>query len=142
MDRMKKQHPLRILTLLALLVTALPAAAVAAPPPGAPLSKQALSNLIRPQGTLSELSKTPALLHEDRLVGVPTTDRGRLEAFAAKVSYAGVLLLTADRIVRSMDSVLEHMQIATPDGTRIRLEMGPTSYGMNVGIRLSRPIEF
>jgi hypothetical protein len=62
--------------------------------------------------------------------------------FAYRISYFGSFLLTADRLVRSMDSVMESMQVERPDGTCLRLCAEPGSRGFEVGLRLSRPIDF
>lgn len=65
-----------------------------------------------------------------------------VEAIAYRISYAGVLLLTADRLFRSFDSVLESMQMNTEDGTNFRFVMEPQSRGFEIGLRLTRPIGF
>lgn len=65
-----------------------------------------------------------------------------VEAIAYRISYAGVLLLSADRLVRSFDSLVESMQMNAVDGTNFRLVMEPRSRGFEVGIRLERPIGF
>jgi hypothetical protein len=65
-----------------------------------------------------------------------------LGALAYKISYVGSLILTADRVVRSVDSVLDGMQVTRDDGTRLKLLMEPGSRGFDVMIRMSRPLEF
>jgi hypothetical protein len=65
-----------------------------------------------------------------------------VEAIAYRISYAGVLLLTADRLFRSFDSVLESMQVNAEDGTNFRFVMEPQSRGFEIGLRLTRPIGF
>lgn len=66
----------------------------------------------------------------------------QVEAIAYRISYAGVLLLTADRLFRSFDSVLESMQMNAEDGTNFRFVMEPKSRGFEIGLRLTRPIGF
>ncbi len=65
-----------------------------------------------------------------------------VQAIAYRISYAGVLLLTADRLFRSFDSVLESMQLNAEDGTNFHFVMEPKSRGFEIGLRLSRPIGF
>jgi hypothetical protein len=65
-----------------------------------------------------------------------------VQAIAYRISYAGVLLLTADRLFRSFDSVLESMQMNAEDGTNFRFVMEPQSRGFEIGLRLTRPIGF
>jgi hypothetical protein len=65
-----------------------------------------------------------------------------LTVIANKVAYVGSLLLTADLVWRSMDSVLNRMAFVQPDGTELRLKMRPSSGGFNVMLKLSRPIDF
>lgn len=62
--------------------------------------------------------------------------------WAYKISYIGSLLLTADHLVRSVDSVMESMEISREDGTQLRLLMEPNSRGFEVMVRLERPIGF
>jgi hypothetical protein len=66
-------------------------------------------------------------------------DLGRI---AYKISYLGSLILTADRIVRSVDSVLDGMQVTCHDGTSVKLLMEPGSKGFDVMVQMSRPLEF
>lgn len=77
---------------------------------------------------------------------IPTPDRAsradELERWAYKISYIGSLILTADQIVRSVDSVMESMELTRQDGTNLRLLMGPESRGFEVMVRMSRPLEF
>jgi len=65
-----------------------------------------------------------------------------VEQIASRISYVGVVLLTADRIARSMDSVLETMQIRCPDGTCLQLDTSPGRRGLGMGVLLSRPLNF
>lgn len=65
-----------------------------------------------------------------------------LARLAYKISYIGSVILTADRVVRSVDSVLDSMKLTRPDGTRMSMNMEPASHGFEVMIRLSRPIDF
>jgi hypothetical protein len=69
-------------------------------------------------------------------------ETAEVEAIAYRISYAGVLLLTADRLFRSFDSVLESMQMNAGDGTNFRFVMEPQSQGFEIGLRLTRPIGF
>lgn len=65
-----------------------------------------------------------------------------LTIIANKIAYVGSLILTADQVIRSMDSVLNRMTLTHPDGTELRLNMRPSSGGFKVMLRLSRPIDF
>ncbi len=69
-------------------------------------------------------------------------EAARIEELAYRISYAGALLLTADRLVRSFDSILESMQMNTGDGTNFRFVLEPRRRGFEVGLRLTRPIGF
>jgi hypothetical protein len=53
-----------------------------------------------------------------------------VEAFAARIWYAGALLLTADRVVRSMDSILESAQIEGNEDQRFGLDLSSNGVGM------------
>lgn len=66
-------------------------------------------------------------------------DLGQL---AYKISYVGSLILTADRVVRSVDSVLDGMQVTSDDGSTLKLLMEPGTRGFDVMLRMSRPIDF
>jgi hypothetical protein len=59
-----------------------------------------------------------------------------------RISYVGAVVLTADRVVRSMDSVLDRMQYRGNDGTALRLVMEPSRHGFDVMLKMSRPLEF
>ena len=59
-----------------------------------------------------------------------------------RISYVGAVVLTADRVVRSMDSVLDRMQYQGHDGTNLRLVMEPSRHGFDVMLKMSRPLEF
>jgi hypothetical protein len=59
-----------------------------------------------------------------------------VEAFAAKIWYAGAVLLTADRVVRSMDSVLESAQIEGRNEQRFGLDL--SSHGVGMVLRFER----
>ena len=75
---------------------------------------------------------TPALDGLTR-TNEPRSDRAAeksMEAFAAKIWYAGAILLTADRVVRSMDSVLESAQIEGRDHQRFGLDLSDRGVGM------------
>ncbi len=72
----------------------------------------------------------------------PGNDRLDLARVAYRISYAGALLLTADRIVRRVDSVLDSMEYTSADGTAFRFNLEPKSKGFEVMLTLSRPIGF
>jgi hypothetical protein len=80
---------------------------------------QFLNQETRPKDTLQELSQ-----------------------LAYKISYVSSLILTADQIVRSVDSVMDRMELTREDGSRLRLRMQPSSGGFEVMLKVSRPIEF
>jgi hypothetical protein len=65
-----------------------------------------------------------------------------LSRMAYRISYIGSLILTADHVVRSVDSVLDSMELTRQDGTQLRVNMRPNSDGFEVSLKLSRPIEF
>ncbi|HET9234144.1 MAG TPA: hypothetical protein VFP10_08410 [Candidatus Eisenbacteria bacterium] len=65
-----------------------------------------------------------------------------LEAFASRVSFVGGLLLTADRVFRSVDSVMEAPLLKREDGSILRVNAEPTSRGFLLGFHLSRPLDF
>ena len=68
--------------------------------------------------------------------------RQEVGRWAYKISYIGSLILTADHLVRSVDSVMESMEVRRRDGTQLRLIMEPNSRGFEVMVRLERPIGF
>ena len=72
----------------------------------------------------------------------PTDGIEELSRMAYRISYIGSLLLTADHIVRSVDSVLDSMELTRQDGTQLRFQMRPNTKGFQVTLKLSRPIEF
>lgn len=72
----------------------------------------------------------------------PRDSHEALAHLAYKISYIGSVILTADRVVRSVDSVLDSMKLTRPDGTRMSMNMEPASHGFEVMIKLSRPIDF
>ena len=80
---------------------------------------QFLNQETRPKDTLQELSQ-----------------------LAYKISYFSSLILTADQIVRSVDSVMDRMELTREDGARLRLRMQPGSNGFEVMLKMSRPIDF
>ena len=69
-------------------------------------------------------------------------DESSLEAFASRVSFFGGLLLTADRVFRSVDSAMEAPLIKSEDGSVLRVNAEPTSGGFLLGFHLSRPLDF
>jgi hypothetical protein len=72
----------------------------------------------------------------------PRDDNHSLEALASKISFVGGLILTADHLMRSVDSVMEAAAYRRPDGSYLRLNAEPTSKGFLVGLVMSRPLEF
>jgi hypothetical protein len=70
------------------------------------------------------------------------TSKVDLGQLAFKISYVGSLILTADRVVRSVDSILDGMQVTRDDGSTLKLLMEPGTSGFDVMLRMSRPIEF
>ena len=72
----------------------------------------------------------------------PRSGHDDLERWAYKISYVGSLILTADQIVRSVDSIMDSMELTREDGTNLRLLMGPESRGFEVMVRVTRPLEF
>ena len=65
-----------------------------------------------------------------------------IESLAAKISFIGGLLLTADQVMRSVDSVMEAATYRRPDGSYLRLNAEPMSRGFLLGVIMSRPIDF
>jgi hypothetical protein len=61
---------------------------------------------------------------------------------AYKISYAGAILLTADHVIRSVDSLLDSMEYTRPDGTTVHFIMEPKSKGFEVMVKMSRPLGF
>jgi hypothetical protein len=72
----------------------------------------------------------------------PTIHGSSLENLAYKISFVGGLLLTADRVVRSVDSVMDRTALRTQDGSCLRLNAEPCSRGFLVGFSMSRPLDF
>jgi hypothetical protein len=95
-----------------------------------------LSGTSRTQAFLSAASPAP--------VQALTAQSSRLDLgqLAFRISYIGSLILTADRVVRSVDSVLDGMEVTRDDGTRLKLLMEPGSGGFDVMLKMSRPLEF
>jgi len=58
----------------------------------------------------------------------------------AAIAYVGSLLLTADQVVRSVDSLMESMKVEAPDGSVLRLDMWPGSKGFEMMLRVTRPL--
>ena len=59
-----------------------------------------------------------------------------------RISYVGAVVLTADRVVRSVDSVLDRMHYDCEDGTSLRFVMEPKHRGFDVMLKMTRPLEF
>ena len=72
----------------------------------------------------------------------PRGDENSLEALASKISFVGGLILTADHVMRSVDSVMEAAAYRRPDGSYLRLNAEPMSRGFLVGLVMSRPLDF
>jgi hypothetical protein len=78
-----------------------------------------------------------------RLEGAASGHRASsLEAFAYKISFVSGLLLTADQVVRSVDSVMDAATYRRDDGSYLRLNAEPMSRGFLVGLVMSRPLDF
>jgi len=71
----------------------------------------------------------------------PKTTSEVIAEVAYQVSYFTSLILTADRMYRSAESVLESMRY-TQEETILRLDMSPASRGFKVMLLLDRPIDF
>jgi len=106
------------------------------------------------QGSLFQSRPAPQTLFLDSSHRLASADRAAppllrrtenrkssVEAFAARASVAGVLLLTADQIVRSMDSVIETMQLRREDGTCLRLDTSGAR-GLGMMVEISCPLDF
>lgn len=106
-----------------------------------PSSAFLLSGTASAQSFLSEApTLSPNLLEPFRSDEASSLED--LTIIANKIAYVGSLILTADQVIRSMDSVLNRMTLTQPDGTELRLNMRPSSGGFKVMLRLSRPIDF
>lgn len=73
---------------------------------------------------------------------IRSKDESSLESFANSISFFGGLLLTADRVFRSVDSVMEAPLVKREDGSILRVNAEPTSRGFLLGFHLSRPLDF
>ncbi len=82
------------------------------------------------------LDETP-IFHPDQTPRARTSQE-ELAAFAYKLSYAGVLLLTADQLWRSVDSVMESLRYRGLSGTEMQLRMQPSTGGFRVTLHLRR----
>ena len=115
------------------LVWAVPSARAADPGVSA---APVLNGLFSPDRTVSRAQTaelTPALDGLTRGTDDSRSQRAAeksVEAFAAKIWYAGAILLTADRVVRSMDSVLESAQIEGRNHQRFGLDLSDRGVGM------------
>lgn len=105
-------------------------------------------DLFRRQVLFAEPASSLPEIRNDVPLGQPPVLQPRhasgefdLEKFASRISYAGAILLTADHVFRSVDSVLERAQVRCADGTCIRLDMKSAS-GVGMMLKVSRPIEF
>jgi len=83
----------------------------------------------------------PGSLDEPHVALDPLTHFGT-SSLAYKVSFVGGLLLTADRVLRSMDSVMEATSFKSRDGSCFKLNAEPYSRGFLVGLTMSRPLDF
>lgn len=100
-------------------------------------SPGALSHLTLDPASVPAFADQPGLFHHSDKNAPP--DLGRI---AYKVGYVGVLLLTADRVVRRVDSVMDSMELNADDGTCLRLQMQPDRRGFEVKLKLTRPLGF
>jgi hypothetical protein len=119
------------------------ASAYAAAPPGQ--TERALKFSLSPAAQ----SHTSFMVEEER-PAAPALEMGSrlsrstaesIAEIAYKISYVGSFILTADRLVRSVDSVLDHMSV-TQDETTLRLDMRPASKGFQVMLKLDRHLDF
>jgi hypothetical protein len=81
-------------------------------------------------GRLDPISRMSAVNHDNTL--------GAL----AKISVVGGLLITADRLIRSVDSAMDAPLFKRDDGSCVRLNTESNSKGLLVGLTVSRPLDF
>ncbi len=123
-------------------VTCCVAASYAATPhAGLPLStldRPALSARLSPLSVLGSPGRQPDLFP------VESTRDSRFDysRLAYKISYAGAILLTADHVIRSVDSLLDSMEYTGRDGTSLHFVMEPKSKGFEMMLKMSRPLGF
>ncbi len=99
----------------------------------------AFSRLTLDPASVPIFADQPDIFHRSDKNAGATQDLGRI---AYRVGYVGVLLLTADRVVRRVDSVMDSMELTADDGTCLRLQMQPERRGFEVKLRLTRPLGF
>ncbi|NNF05729.1 MAG: hypothetical protein HKN21_03120 [Candidatus Eisenbacteria bacterium] len=63
-----------------------------------------------------------------------------IQSVAQSISFAGALILTADHLVRSVDSVLENMRIEREDGTCLWLDVSTDPKKVGVMLQISCPL--
>lgn len=90
-----------------------------------------------------QLLDTPVSRHSQSL---PSQDNKEssfdLGKVAYRLSYLGAILLTADRVVHSVNSVRDRMEYTCPDGTCFRFSMEPHRRGLEVSLKMSHPLRF
>jgi len=119
---------------------------VAASYAGAPRHGGQLLTLDRPNlsAKVSPLSVFGSTGGQPDLFPVESRSGSRFDysRLAYKISYAGAILLTADHVIRSVDSLLDSMEYTRPDGTSLHFVMEPKSKGFEVMLKMSRPLSF
>ncbi len=102
------------------------------------LDRPTLSAQVSPLSLFGSTGRQPDLFP----VESRTDSRFDYSRLAYKISYAGAILLTADHVVRSVNSLLDSMEYTGRDGTSIHFVMEPKSKGFDVMLKLNRPLGF
>lgn len=87
-----------------------------------------------------EAELTPSL--EPHQAYEPRSGRQTVLALAQKLSTLGAIILTADQVARSVDSVMNRLTLEREDGTVLKFRMEPAIDGFAVRVALSRPLDF
>jgi hypothetical protein len=123
-------------------VMCISASGYAAERPGAAGLRLSLSSTAPPPDLLSRI-QAPDARSAPYLDPSPQQGSSQRDSFASiayKISYVGSILLTADQVVRSVDSVMDSMKLRAPDGAVVRFDMRPDSKGFEMMLRVSRPL--